>query len=110
MGSRKNLLGERQNEEAMIKYLSNNLRVTGDTPPNILIHAKDDGGVPAENSILFNRSCLAAGVGSKLVLYEEGGHGFDLGRAGTDSALWPSQCAQWLRNRGLIDGLSSDKP
>jgi len=102
-GSRRNLLGERQNDAAMLKYLSNNLQVTSDTPPNILIHAKDDTGVKVENSVLFNQSCLAASVPSELRLYEKGGHGFDLGRAGTDSTQWPKDCEQWLRSRSLIN-------
>jgi len=102
-GSRRNLLGQRQNDEEMLKYLSNNLQVTSDTPPNILIHARDDIGVKAENSILFNQSCLAAAVSSELRIYEKGGHGFDLGRAGTDSTQWPNDCENWLRSKGLID-------
>jgi acetyl esterase/lipase len=101
-GSRRNLLGDRKNNVEMLQYLSNNLQVTSFTPPNILIHARDDSGVKVQNSILFNQSCLTAGVSSELRIYEQGGHGFDLGRAGTDSALWPSQCAQWLRSRDLI--------
>jgi hypothetical protein len=101
-GSRRNLLGDRQNDEAMQKYLSNNLQVTSDTPPNILIHAKDDKGVKVENSILFNQACLAKGVPSELRLYEKGGHGFDLGREGTDSTQWSKDCEDWLRSRDLI--------
>ncbi|MHC4214088.1 MAG: alpha/beta hydrolase, partial [Planctomycetota bacterium] len=96
-------LGERQNDVEMLKYLSNNLQVTSDTPPNILIHARDDRGVKVENSILFNQSCLTAGVSSELRIYEKGGHGFDLGRAGTDSMQWPKDCEKWLVSRGLIE-------
>ena len=101
-GSRGNLLGDRQNDVDMMKYLTNNLQVTSDTPPNILIHARDDSGVKVENSILFNQSCLAAGVSSELRIYEQGGHGFDLGRAGTDSMQWPKDCEKWIISRGLI--------
>jgi acetyl esterase/lipase len=101
-GSRRNLLGERQNDAEMLKYLSNNLQVTSDTPPNILIHARDDRSVKVENSVLFNQSCLSAGVSSELRLYEQGGHGFDLGRVGTDSTQWPKDCEKWLGSRDLI--------
>ena len=105
MGSRQNLLGDRQNDEAMVEDLSSNLQVTSDTPPNILIHAKDDYGVKVENSVLFNKACLDADVSSELKLYEKGGHGFDLGRKGTDSMQWPKDCEQWLRSRGLTKSL-----
>ena len=102
MGSRHNLLGERRDDEQMVKGLSNNLQVTPRTPPNLLAHAKDDTKVPAENSISFNRACNEAGVLSELKVYEKGGHGFSLGREGTDSMQWTTDCENWLRRGGLI--------
>jgi acetyl esterase/lipase len=101
-GSRNNLLGDRRDDEQMVKSLSNNLQVTQRTPPNFLAHAKDDTKVPVENSILFNRACNEAGVPSELRVYEKGGHGFSLGREGTDSKQWTTDCENWLRSRGLI--------
>ncbi|MHC4388904.1 MAG: alpha/beta hydrolase [Planctomycetota bacterium] len=102
MGSRNNLLGQRRNDEEMVKRLSNNLQVTQETPPNFLAHAKDDIKVRVENSILFNQACKEAGVPSELRVYEKGGHGFSLGREGTDSKQWTRDCEDWLRRRGLI--------
>lgn len=101
-GSRNNLLGDRRDDEQMVKRLSNNLQVTRRTPPNFLAHAKDDTKVPVENSILFNRACKDAGVPSELKVYEKGGHGFSLGREGTDSKRWIKDCETWLRRSGLI--------
>ena len=103
MGSRKNLLGEQRNDLEMVKLLSNNLHVTEDTPPNFLAHAKNDFSVKVENSIFFNQACKRAGVPSELRIYEQGGHGFSLGRAGTDSVQWPNDCENWLRRRGWIE-------
>ena len=103
MGSRNNLLGEQNNDQEMVKLLSNNLQVTSDTPPNFLAHAKDDVKVPVENSIFFNQACEKAGVPSELRVYEQGGHGFSLGREGTDSMQWTSDCENWLRRSGFIE-------
>jgi acetyl esterase/lipase len=102
MGSRNNLLGDRRDDEEMVKRLSNNLQVTRRTPPNFLAHAEDDMKVKVENSILFSRACGEAGVPSELKVYEKGGHGFSLGREGTDSKQWIKDCEDWLRRRGLI--------
>ena len=102
MGSRNNLLGQGRDDEQMIKRLSNNLQVSHETPPNFLAHAKDDIKVKVENSVLFNQACKQAGVPSELKTYEKGGHGFSLGREGTDSQQWTKDCEDWLRSRGLI--------
>jgi acetyl esterase/lipase len=102
MGSRNNLLGDQRDDEEMVKRLSNNLQVTQETPPNFLAHAKDDIEVKVENSIFFNQACKEARVPSELKIYEKGGHGFSLGREGTDSEQWIKDCEDWLRRRGLI--------
>ena len=43
MGSRINLIGKDATQEE-IKYYSNEMQVTKETPPAFLVHAKDDGG------------------------------------------------------------------
>jgi acetyl esterase/lipase len=103
MGSRNNLLGQHRDDEQMVKMLSNNLQVTSRTPPNFLAHAKNDFKVPVENSTFFNQACKQAGVPSELKIYEKGGHGFSLGRKGTDSKNWIADCEQWLRKNAFIE-------
>ena len=70
--------------------------VTKNNPPTFFFHAKDDGGVVPENSILMHEALKANGVKSELKLYEKGGHGFGLGRAGTDSVNWFGEFIVWL--------------
>ncbi len=103
MGSRNNLLGQQRNDPEMVKLLSNNLQVSSDTPPNFLAHAKNDVKVPVQNSIFFNKACEQAQVPSELRVYELGGHGFSLGREGTDSMQWTNDCENWLRRSGFIE-------
>jgi acetyl esterase/lipase len=103
MGSRNNLLGQHRDDEQMVKSLSNNLQVMSLTPPNFLAHANNDFKVKVENSIFFNRACKQAGVPSELNIYQKGGHGFSLGREGTDSKQWIVDCEDWLRKSALIE-------
>ena len=98
-----NLLGQQCNDPEMVKLLSNNLQVTAETPPNFLAHAKNDFKVKVQNSIFFNQACEKAQVPSELKVYEQGGHGFSLGREGTDSMQWTNDCENWLRRSGFIE-------
>lgn len=101
-GSRQNLLGENPSEE-QIEGLSNELQVTGRTPPTFLVHATDDETVPVENSILFYRALQAEGVPTEMHIYERGGHGFGLRPSrGVAASDWPGRCEKWMRQRGLL--------
>ena len=63
------------------------------------MHSRDDKVVPLANSELFHAALVRHGVEAELAIYEQGGHGFGLGRKGLDCAAWPERCASWLRNR-----------
>jgi acetyl esterase/lipase len=97
-GSRRNLLGDTPPGD-LVEDLSNELRVTRETPPVFLFHTNEDSGVPPENSVLFYLACRKAGVPAEMHIYEKGRHGVSL--AQTDLALssWPARLADWLRRR-----------
>ena len=97
-GSRRNLLGETPSP-FWLKYYSNELQVSARTPPTFLVHSRDDKAVPLANSELFHAALVRCGVEAELAIYEQGGHGFGLGREGLDCAAWPERCASWLRGR-----------
>lgn len=101
-GSRDNLLGK-DADPKVVESLSNEKRVTPQTPPTFLVHTTEDRGVPPENSVLFYLALREAGVPAELHIYEKGRHG--LGLAPKDPALssWPERCAAWLRVRGLLE-------
>ena len=40
---------------------------------------------------------------SELRVYEQGGHGFGMGRKGHDSAEWPARCVEWMKARKILD-------
>ncbi len=96
-GSRKNLLGDNPDPK-LLDDLSNDQRVTSQTPPTFLFHTTDDATVPVENSIRFYLALRKAGVPAELHVYAHGRHG--VGLAPTDAALssWPARLADWLRN------------
>ena len=100
-GSVKNLLGDNP-EPKLIEDLSNDLRVTAQTPPTFLFHTTNDNGVPVENSVRFYLALRKARVPAEMHLFENGPHG--VGMALNDPALsvWPSLLMNWLRARGLL--------
>ncbi len=95
-GSMKNLLGENPSEEQKIHF-SNEMQVTKDTPPTILIHSTDDTGVPVANSIVFYEALVENEVPAELHIYNSGAHGYGLGRKdGTSHNNWPEACKAWM--------------
>src|SRR5579871_1570774 len=73
-GSRENLLGKTPSPE-LVAELSNELRVTKETPPTFIFHTAEDNAVPVENALLFASALRKAGVPFDLHIYEKGRHG-----------------------------------
>lgn len=82
--------------------MSAETNVTAQTPPTFLFHAKDDKGVVAANSELMHQALKDNNVPTELKLYAKGGHGFGLGRKGTDSTKWSADFIHWLTLRKVI--------
>lgn len=89
--SREALLGRNPSEE-QVRLFSNELQVTGDTPPTLLLHATDDQLVDAENSIVFYQALRRAGVPVEMHMFERGQHGFFL----IPRDRWQSTVIEWL--------------
>jgi acetyl esterase/lipase len=100
-GSRRNLLGESEDPQSA-DDLSNEKRVTPQTPPTFLFHTSGDTGVPAENSVLFYLALRRAGVPAELHIYEQGRHGLGLAHSDPVLSSWPARLADWFRVRGLL--------
>lgn len=98
-GSRDNLLGEHKTPE-LIDYFSNELHVTKNTPPTFLVHCADDSAVPVQNSLLFYEALLEKGIEVEMHIYNEGGHGFGLGKPESNVRSWKNLCANWLLQQG----------
>ena len=96
-GSQKALLGENPSEE-LLKYYSNELQVTKETPPTILIHSQDDTGVPVENSLVFYKALCDNGVKAEMHLYPYGKHGYSLAIGRGYLSTWTDRVTDWINN------------
>jgi acetyl esterase/lipase len=100
-GSLTNLLGTKPDPD-LVKLLSNEQRVTAETPPTFIAHCSDDQSVNVENPMQFYRSLVKHNVPAELHVFAEGGHGFGMRQKGPVET-WPTLLANWLRSRNLID-------
>ena len=100
-GSLKNLLGP-DPDPKLVESLSNDLRVTPQTPPAFLFHTTADSGVPPENSILFYLALRKAGVPAEMHIYERGPHGVGLAPKDPVLSTWAERLEGWLRLLGLL--------
>jgi acetyl esterase/lipase len=101
VGSRNNLVGK-DADAKLVESLSNDLQVTGATPPTFLVHTNEDTAVPPENSVLFYMALRRAKVPAEMHVYEKGPHGLGLGPRDPAFSTWPQHCITWLRGRGIL--------
>jgi acetyl esterase/lipase len=97
MDSRKALLGPNPSED-LVRLFSNELQVSAETPPTLILHAGDDRLVDIENSILFYDALRRAGVPAEARLFEKGQHGFFL----MPRDRWQTAILDWLDTNGWL--------
>ncbi len=102
MGSRQNLLGNAPTQE-LVKHFSNELQVTGKTPPAFMVHSLDDGTVPVQNSIRYALATRENKIPCELHIYQQGGHGYGLSTRGGTPSKWPEACREWLETNGFLN-------
>lgn len=101
-GSRRNLFGpDRYENQDLVALLSNELRVTSETPPTFIFHTTDDQAVPVENAILFYSALRTHKVNCELHVYQKGRHGVGLGGNDPILSTWPSRLEDWLGTNGF---------
>ena len=101
MGSRENLIGK-NHDLRLIRYYSNELQVTAETPHSLLILADDDKGVPPRNSIEFYSALKEKGVAAELHIFREGGHGFGMNKSGKPHDQWPQMLIDWMKAEKIL--------
>ena len=97
MDSRKDLLGS-DPSESQVRFFSNELHVTRDTPPTLILHAADDRLVDVDNSIMFFEALRHAGVPVEARLFEKGQHGFFL----MPRDRWQTAMMDWIVTNGWL--------
>jgi acetyl esterase/lipase len=100
-GSVRNLLGDNPDPK-LVEDLSNDLRVTPQTPPTFLFHTNADTGVVPENSVRFYLALRRARVPAEMHIFENGPHGVGLALADPSLSAWSTLLTNWLRARGLL--------
>lgn len=93
-GSKKALIGENAND-SLVNYFSNELNVTGKTPPTFIMHATDDKAVPVENSLKYYDALRRSNVNASLHIFQSGGHGFTMKNKLLDEQ-WFYLLEKWL--------------
>ncbi len=101
MGSRENLMGK-NHDLKLIRYFSNELQVTAETPPAFLILADDDSAVSPRNSIEYYSALNEKGIPSELHIFREGGHGFGMNKTGKPRDQWPLMLIDWMNAQKII--------
>ena len=96
------LFGKDPDLDIIYKY-SNDLFVNDETPPTILIHSNNDKGTPPENSIRYYSALRKYNIPSALHIWEDGGHGYGLGKGRGSIESWPKIVEEWMRLRRIID-------
>lgn len=100
-GSRQALLGDSPSGE-LVEAFSCELNVEKDDPVAFLVHADNDYGVDAMNSVLYYKSLRDQRVSASLHIFPFGGHGIALRNNPGSTNLWSSLCEAWLKEMGII--------
>ena len=95
--SRVALLGSAPPDDR-VRLFSNELQVTADTPPTLILHAADDRLVDVDNAIVFFNALRKAGVPVEARLFEKGQHGFFL----MPRDRWQGTIIDWLTAHGWL--------
>ena len=96
------LFGESATEEMILRF-SNELNVDRNTPPTIIIHSDNDEAVIPENSIRYYMALRKNNIPTALHIWEDGGHGYGLGKGRGSIESWPIIVEEWMKVRNIID-------
>jgi len=65
-------------------------------PPTFLAQAADDPISPIQNSLLMFNALKAAQIPAEMHIFQEGGHGWGLGKTGSPVHAWPALFETWI--------------
>lgn len=109
-GSRRNLLGDKENDPQLRDLMSNEKQVTPRTPPCFLFHTDEDAGVPSENSVQFYLALRANKIPGELHIFRTGRHGVGLAPGDPWLSHWPNLLANWMKANGWLEIVSKAAP
>jgi len=98
--SREMLLGAHPSRAERAAHSCERL-VARDTPPMFLAAAADDPDVPVDNTLKMFAALRAARVAAEMHIFEQGGHGFELGNPDQPLSAWPELLRKWCASHGM---------
>ncbi|CAI8758591.1 alpha/beta hydrolase [Chryseobacterium sp. IT-36CA2] len=98
----KSLLGKNSDTKDQIR-LSVEKQVNAQTPITFLAQSEDDPISPVENSILMYQALKDHKIPAELHLLQSGGHGWGLGKKGTNTGEWTDLFLKWLKVNGIYN-------
>jgi acetyl esterase/lipase len=101
--SRREIVGTHPTEAESAAFSVERL-VDAHTPPTFLAQASDDPISPIDNSRMMFAALQAAHVPSELHVFPSGGHGWGMGRPGTETTTWPTLFAAWATKQEALGG------
>lgn len=94
-GSRTNLLGDKPSDIDMHRF-SNELQVTVNTPPTILLLSDDDKTVPTYNSVEYYKALNNNRISATMYIFPEGGHGWGFKKSFKYHEEMKTLLSKWL--------------
>ncbi len=98
----KSLLGKNSTTQEQVR-LSVEKQVNIQTPVTFLAQSEDDPVSPVENSILMYQALKNHHIPAELHLFQSGGHGWGMGKKGTDTMEWTDLFLKWLKVNGIYN-------
>lgn len=84
------------------RRLSDELKVTAETPPMFFAHAFDDR-VTCMSSVALFSELRRHDIASAIHVFSSGGHGFGARQAGQPTDAWPGLCESWMKQQGWLE-------
>lgn len=79
-----------------------------DAPALFIVHAQDDGTVPADSSTRIFDLWQKAKRPAELHIYAQGGHGFGMRARGLPVDHWPAAFEIWMKSLGVLDAARTE--
>ncbi len=98
--TRREIIGENPSIEAQDAW-SLDTHATKDAPPTIIFSAADDPITPPGHGIALFQALKAKDAEAELHIFEEGGHGWGLGKPDQILSQWPTMFETWLTKRAI---------
>lgn len=93
--TRREIIGTNPSREAEEQW-SLDTHASADAPPTIIFSAADDPITPPEHGITLFRALRAKGAPAELHIFNDGGHGWGLGKPEQVISQWPQLFAKWF--------------